>query len=244
MLLSSRPILVSSTSFDLEHKVLVSRLSSCAKKSNRRPIAPPAACRSASCSSSSITSITPLSAKMPSSRGAAASTRPARPLMVASTAARTGSLTRTTGATPKRSTVSVPCTVPRARTCAALWRAGPSTTSQPGGRRIRGWRLSLLLGLDRTQAGDIFHVLLVAFGKGVPAGSVGDEVKLLRASRTGGSLDGGTARIRDRPGRQTVDDVGVVGRRLGYLAFGQRMPERALAEDEAVNDRRIRLQLH
>src|SRR5437763_13716574 len=137
----------------------------------------------------------------------------------------------------------------RSAVCAAL---GPLERREHGARtrrrgrrlRIRGWRLSLLLVLDRTQAGDIFHVLLVAFGKGVPAGSVGDEVKLLRASRTGGSLDGGTARIRDRPGRQTVDDVGVVGRRLGYLAFGQRMPERALAEDEAVNDRRIRLQLH
>ena len=45
---------------------------------------------------------------MPSSRGGSASTRPERLLMVASTALSTGSLTRTTGATPSRSTVSVP----------------------------------------------------------------------------------------------------------------------------------------
>src|SRR5215471_2197915 len=137
----------------------------------------------------------------------------------------------------------------RGAVCAPL---GPLERRERGARtrrrsrrlRIRRRRLSLLLVLDRTQAGDVFHVLLVAFGEGMPAGAVGDEVKLLRASRTGGSLDRGTARVRDRPGRQTVDDVGVVGRRLGYLAFGQRMPERALAEDETVNDCRIRLQLH
>ena len=39
--LSSKPILVSSTSFALAHSVLASRLSSCARKSRRRPIAPP-----------------------------------------------------------------------------------------------------------------------------------------------------------------------------------------------------------
>ena len=40
-LLSSRPILVSSTSFDLAQSVLASRLSSWARKSSRRPIEPP-----------------------------------------------------------------------------------------------------------------------------------------------------------------------------------------------------------
>ena len=67
-----------------------------------------AARRSSSFSSSSITSITPLRARMPSSRGGAASTRPSRLRMVASAAASTGSLTRTIGATPRRSAVSVP----------------------------------------------------------------------------------------------------------------------------------------
>ena len=61
----------------------------------RRPGAPPR------CSSSSMTSITPLSERMPSSRGSAASTSPASDVDGrSSTAASTGSLTRTTGATP------------------------------------------------------------------------------------------------------------------------------------------------
>ena len=57
--------------------------------------------------------------------------------MVASTAASTCSFTRTTGGTPSRLTVSVPYTVPRASTWAALLRAGASTASQPGGSRSR-----------------------------------------------------------------------------------------------------------
>jgi len=49
----------------------------------------------------------------------------------------TGSLTRTTGATPWRSTESVPYTEPRASTSAARLRTGTSTASQPGGSRSR-----------------------------------------------------------------------------------------------------------
>ena len=45
---------------------------------------------------------------MPSSRGAAASTSPVSDFIVVSTAASTGSLIRTTGATPSRLTESVP----------------------------------------------------------------------------------------------------------------------------------------
>ena len=53
--------------------------------------------------------------------------------IVASTAASTGSLTRTTGATPARCTVRFACTVPRASASAAFARNGTSTASQPGG---------------------------------------------------------------------------------------------------------------
>jgi hypothetical protein len=60
--------------------------------------------RSSSFSSASLTSITPFSARMPSRLGGAASMRCATSLMVASTAANTGSLTRTTGGTPARLT--------------------------------------------------------------------------------------------------------------------------------------------
>ena len=61
-----------------------------------------------------------------------------------STAASTGSFTRTTGATPARCTVRLACMVPRASVSAARARSGASTASQPGGsaqRAARGpWR--------------------------------------------------------------------------------------------------------
>ena len=55
--------------------------------------------------------------------GGAASMRLAMSPIVASTAASTGSFTRTTGATPARCTVRFACTVPRASASAALARA-------------------------------------------------------------------------------------------------------------------------
>ncbi len=76
------------------------------------------------------------------------------------------------------------------------------------------------------------------------AGAVGHEIKLLGTRRVGGGLDRGAAGIGDRPGRQTVDEIGVVGRRLGELTLGERMAERALAVDQAIDDRRVGLQLH
>src|SRR5215203_5451945 len=84
-----------------------------------------------------MTSITPLSDRIPSSRAGSASTRPDSFFKVASTAASTDSLTFTIGATPSRLTFSVPYTVPRARTALARLRAGISTASQPGGTRSR-----------------------------------------------------------------------------------------------------------
>src|SRR5262245_51397657 len=87
-------------------------------------------------------------------------------------------------------------------------------------------------------------MLVVALGEGMSAGVVGHEIEFLRARRIGGGLDRGAPRIGNRPGRQAVDDISVVGRRLRYLALGERMAERSLAEDETVDDGRIRLQLH
>src|SRR5204863_2419228 len=54
----------------------------------------------------------------------------------------------------------------------------------------------------------------------------------------------GAAGIGYRTGRQAIDDVSVVGRRLGDIASGERTTQRALAEYETVNDGRIGLQLH
>src|SRR5215813_4436786 len=98
--------------------------------------------------------------------------------------------------------------------------------------------------LDCAQARDVFHVLVISFGKRVSPGTVGDEIKLLRARRLSRSLDRGATRIGNWPGRQAIDDVCVVGRRLGYLALGERVAQRALAESQTVNDRRIRLKFH
>src|SRR5262249_26588088 len=107
----------------------------------------------------------------------------------------------------------------RGAVCAPL---GPLERRERGARtrrrsrrlRIRRRRLSLLLVLDRTQAGDVFHVLLVAFGESMPAGAVGDEGKLLRASPAGGRPHGGTGPVRGPPRRANLPSVGVLGRRL------------------------------
>src|SRR5918997_2626355 len=87
-------------------------------------------------------------------------------------------------------------------------------------------------------------MLIQRFGKRLSASAVGDEIQLLGPRRIGGRLDRGAARIGDRPGRQTFNNVSVVGRRLLDLATHDRTPKRTLASDETVNDRWIRLQLH
>src|SRR5258708_19402941 len=87
-------------------------------------------------------------------------------------------------------------------------------------------------------------MLLVAFRESVSAGAVGNEIELLRARRIGGGLDRSATGIGNRSGRQAVDDVSVVGSGLRYLALGERMPERPLAEDKTVDDGWIRLQFH
>ena len=110
--------------------------------------------------------------------------------------------------------------------------------------RLCSRRFSLLLVLDCTQARDILHVLIVGLSEGVSAGAVGHEIELLRTRRIGGGLDRGATGIGNRPGRQAVDDIRVIGRGLGNLALGQRVAERAFAEDETIDDGRVRLQLH
>src|SRR5207244_9802274 len=87
-------------------------------------------------------------------------------------------------------------------------------------------------------------MLLVAFRESVSTGAVGHEIEFLRARRIGGGLDRSATGVGNRSGRQAVDDVGVVGSGLRYLALGERMPERPLAEDETVDDGWIRLQFH
>src|SRR5262249_36354244 len=90
----------------------------------------------------------------------------------------------------------------------------------------------------------MFHVLIVALREGVSSSSVGDKIQLLRARWIRGGFDRGTTGIGDGPGRQAVDDVGVIGRRLGDLALGERVTKPALAEGETVNDGGIRFYLH
>src|SRR5262249_61811675 len=70
-------------------------------------------------------------------------------------------------------------------------------------------------------------------------GAMAYEEHSLGACRIGRGRDRGPSGIRARPRRQAVDDVSVVGRRLLFLALRDRMAERALAADEAVDNGRI-----
>src|SRR5712672_998755 len=73
--------------------------------------------------------------------------------------------------------------------------------------------------LDHAQARDVLQVLIVGLGKGMSAGAVGDEKDFLGARRVGGGLDRCAAGIGDRPRRQALDDIGVVGRGLGDVGL-------------------------
>ena len=92
--------------------------------------------------------------------------------------------------------------------------------------------------------GDILEMLVERFGEGMAAGAVGDEIDFLRRRRIGDCLERGAPGIADRPRRQSGDDVSVVGSRLLQFRPGNRMAERALAEHQSVDDRRIGLELH
>src|SRR5262249_13570098 len=109
------------------------------------------------------------------------------------------------------------------------------------GRRILrlGNRGEIAAVLDDPQTRDVLQMLIVGFSECMSASAVGREIELLGARRIGGGLDRGSAGIGDGPGRQAVDDVGVVSRRLRDIGLAERAAERALAEGEAVDDGRI-----
>ena len=110
------------------------------------------------------------------------------------------------------------------------------------GRQHSGPAQALLL--DLAPARDVLLVLVVGLGKDMAARAVGDEVEVLGAGRIGDRFKSGPARIGDRPRRQALDRIGVVGRRRVDLAAQDAAAERAFAADEAVHDRRVGLQLH
>src|SRR5947208_12551143 len=87
-------------------------------------------------------------------------------------------------------------------------------------------------------------MLIVGFREDMPASTIGREIEFLGACRIGGGFDRSSARIGNWPGRQTVDNIGVVWSGLFLLGLGNRMTERTPARNKTVNDRRIRLQLH
>ena len=76
------------------------------------------------------------------------------------------------------------------------------------------------------------------------AGAVSNEVKRLCRRRVQNSQDCLTPWVADRRRRKTIDPVGVVGRFFFDLRLPDRSPQPALATDNPVNDRRVRLQPH
>src|ERR1700738_47191 len=92
--------------------------------------------------------------------------------------------------------------------CAVRAALPPARRSRHGscaGRRrrlqLRARPLRLLLVLDDPQSGNVLLVLLVGFRKSMPAGAVGDEIRLLRARWVGGRLNRTAARIGDGAAR-------------------------------------------
>src|SRR5262249_861323 len=128
-------------------------------------------------------------------------------------------------------------------------------SGSPGGRRRAGagaeLRLRtlvlgvlLLLLLDLAQPHHVLLVLVEALGETMPAGTVGDEKEIFGARGAGGGLERRLAGIGDRPRRQAVDYVGVVAGLELDVGARDRPAERPLPADNAVDDRRVRLQLH
>ena len=94
------------------------------------------------------TSITPLSASRPSSVGCAHRPGPCRLPIASTSASSTGSLMRTTGATPSRLTRESGIDTCRARASRRARARRPSTASKPGGIRSRRFEA---LGVDRLD---------------------------------------------------------------------------------------------
>ena len=134
----------------------------------------------------------------------------------------------------------------RRRLCRRGRWVGVGRRARRGRRRIvsRLDRIVLNLLFHRAQLGDVLLVLVVGVAEGVAAGAVGDEEQIAGARRIGGGFQRGPPRIGDRPRRQAVNHIGVVGRRLLDFAALDRPAQRALAADQPVDDGRIRLQLY
>src|SRR5215471_4764954 len=92
--------------------------------------------------------------------------------------------------------------------------------SHGGRRRLRcgWWRGVTLALLKRSQAGYIALVLFERLREGVAAGAVSHEIEFLGARRIGNRFERRSPRIGNRPWRQAVDDIGVVGGCLFDLA--------------------------
>ena len=113
-----------------------------------------------------------------------------------------------------------------------------------GGRRDVGRKPVLGVLLDLAPVRHVLEMLVQRLRESVAARSVGDEIDFLGRRRIGDGLERRLAGIADRARRQAADDIGVIGRRLLQFRLADRMSQGALAEDEAVNDRRIGLEFH
>src|SRR5690348_12448301 len=98
--------------------------------------------------------------------------------------------------------------------------------------------------LDSAKAGDVLLMLRIAIRKHVTTVSVGYKIQLFGARRIGCSFERCAPGIGNRPGRQSIDDIGVVRGRLLYLTFHDGAPQRSLPASQTVDNRRIRLQAH
>src|SRR5262249_39669244 len=98
--------------------------------------------------------------------------------------------------------------------------------------------------LNAPQAHDVLLMLCVVIRKNVAAGAIGNEIELLGACRICGSLERSSAGISDRPWRQTIDDISVIGCRLFNLAPQDRATQRTFTACQPVDDCRIRLKAH
>ena len=85
-----------------------------------------------------------------------------------------------------------------------------------------GLALLVLLGFDTSPT---FHIAFV-FGKGgrkgVTAGSICDKIQILSCRGMENSVQGGSARIGDRCGRQARQSLGVVWGVLFQIGSAQR----------------------
>ena len=70
-------------------------------------------------------------------------------------------------------------------------------------------------------------MLIQSFRERMPAGSVGDKIEVLAPRRFGDGFQRRLAGVANRPRRQAVDDIGVIGRRLIEVGFRDAAAERA-----------------